>query len=170
MNARSALAATAALLLALAAAPRASALTMAGSATIEANGGALTLTTPIVQAGPCDRTLTLTGSSTALNTLPTAIGDPSSSGKTSLRKAGAGTWRLSGTSSYLGTTHIVAGKILAAGDAQYNGNGVFGYSSNGFDDAGGFIEVDAGCTVLLTQGVSFARYLRAAGGATLGAP
>ncbi|WP_395730163.1 autotransporter-associated beta strand repeat-containing protein [Prosthecobacter sp.] len=55
------------------------------------------------------RTLTLGGSNTNDNTLAAAIGD--NGGATALTKSGAGTWVLSGNSSYTGVTTVSGGSL-----------------------------------------------------------
>ena len=82
--------------------------------TLDASGsGAInfTSTAPVVLSGAnTPRTLTLTGSSIAANTLAAAIGD-NGSGATSLLKTGNGQWVLSGTSTYTGPTTVNAGTL-----------------------------------------------------------
>lgn len=84
------------------------------------------------------RTLTLTGTSTGNNTLAAIIGD--NGGATSLTKAGAGTWILTGTNTYTGTTTITAGTLqlgtfvatgtLGSGPVVNNGNLIVQKSSS----------------------------------------
>lgn len=58
------------------------------------------------------QTVTLTGSSTADNSLAALLADNGASGKTSLRKTGAGTWILRNpASTYTGVTTIVGGVL-----------------------------------------------------------
>jgi fibronectin-binding autotransporter adhesin len=71
------------------------------------NSGALAF------SGSGARTLELTGSSTANNTLGAAIGD-ASGGATSLLKSGSGTWVLTGSNNYSGDTTVLSGQLLAA--------------------------------------------------------
>ena len=59
------------------------------------------------------RTLTLTGTNTGNNTLSAAIGN--NGGATSLVKSGWGTWVLSGTSSYTGSTQVSVGTLVING-------------------------------------------------------
>ncbi|WP_395753761.1 autotransporter-associated beta strand repeat-containing protein [Prosthecobacter sp.] len=75
------------------------------------------------------KTLTLTGSNTGSNTLAAAIGD--NVGATSLTKSGAGTWVLTGSNSYSGTTTISAG-VLQIGNGGTSGTlGSGGVTDNG---------------------------------------
>jgi autotransporter-associated beta strand protein len=93
--------------------------------------GAITLssTGDIVVSGSGNRTLSLGGTSAAFNNISAALGDPVS-GKTSLVKDGAGTWRLFGNpKTYSGDTTVNAGKlylvatnILPAGAGKGNVN------------------------------------------------
>lgn len=59
--------------------------------------------------------LRLRGTSTASNTFATAITDSGSGGVTSLTKADAGTWILSGANTYTGATSVTAGTLLING-------------------------------------------------------
>jgi autotransporter-associated beta strand protein len=87
-----------------------------GGASIDSSGtGALVFTSDFTASGNGNKTLTLTGTNTALNTVGGAIVD-SSTGVTSLVKDGYGTWLLAGDNSYSGNTSIQSG-ILAIGGA-----------------------------------------------------
>lgn len=88
-----------------------------GGGTIDASGsGALnfTNTAAIAFSGPGPRVLTLTGSNTATNTLAAVLGD--SGGSSSLIKAGAGRWVLTGNNSYTGGTAIDGGTLQVSAD------------------------------------------------------
>jgi fibronectin-binding autotransporter adhesin len=61
------------------------------------------------------RTLTLTGTNTGNNTLATVVAD--NTGATSLVKSGTGTWLISGTNTFTGTTTINAGTLKVAGSS-----------------------------------------------------
>jgi autotransporter-associated beta strand protein len=87
--------------------------------TVSANGsGAVQFTAAsLTHSGTASaRTLNLGGSSTAGNTFGLAIGDSGTGAAlTSLAKSGAGTWILSGTSGYTGTTSVNAGTLVVSG-------------------------------------------------------
>ncbi len=78
------------------------ALTVAGNTAGGANAVAF--------SGSGNRTLTLTGSSTALNTFNPIIGD-GAGGATSVAKTGGGTWVLNGANTYTGNTTVSAGTL-----------------------------------------------------------
>ena len=82
--------------------------------TIDASGsGALVLSASSHDyTGTSTRTLTLTGTNTNYNDFRGVIAD--STGATSLTKSGAGTWNLSGTNTFTGTTTLSAGTLRAS--------------------------------------------------------
>jgi autotransporter-associated beta strand protein len=85
-----------------------------GGATIDASGsGALVFTSALTATGAGSKTLTLTGSSTAANTMGGAIVNNSGTNVTSLVKSGAGSWTLSGTAAntYTGATTVNSGTL-----------------------------------------------------------
>jgi len=93
-------------------------LTGAAGGIIDSSGtGALKFTnTGAVAFGTINlaRKLTLTGSSTADNTLAVAIGD-NGTGKTSFTKLGAGKWTITGTNTFTGATTVSEGTLLVNG-------------------------------------------------------
>lgn len=103
-------------------------LTTNGGGLDASGSGALNLTSTaaVTLSGAGARTLTLSGSSTAANTLNAPLGD--SGGPSSLIKAGVGTWVLTGANTYSGQTWIQSG-ILAL-----SGNGAISSSSRVFAD------------------------------------
>ena len=87
-----------------------------GGATLEADGtGPVTFSSAFTASGAGSKTLTLQGSNTGLNTVGGAIVDNSPANKTTVVKAQAGTWRLSGVNTYSGGTTVNAGTLEVAG-------------------------------------------------------
>ena len=88
------------------------------AATLDASGsGAINFTntaSPAYGTTAQTRTLNLTGTNTGNNTLAANIGN-NSSGAVSLAKSGAGTWVLSGASTYTGNTTVSAGTLAVTG-------------------------------------------------------
>jgi fibronectin-binding autotransporter adhesin len=65
--------------------------------------------------GTTPRTLKLTGSNAANNTLASAIANSTKGGVVNLEKSGSGTWVVSGANTYTGTTTVSAGTLLVNG-------------------------------------------------------
>jgi len=92
-------------------------------ARINANGsGTLKFTGAFNASGIGSKLLTLGGSNTGANEISGAIVNNSVSNTTSLAKADAGTWTLSGNNTYTGTTTVTAGTLLINGN-QASANG-----------------------------------------------
>ena len=123
-----------------------------GGATIEMDGaGPLVLTSAFTATGAGAKTLTLQGSSTAANTISGAIVNSSSA--TSLTKAQAGTWVLSGLNTYTGGTTISGGTLTIGGSGYLGGgsyagaitdNGTFIYASSAAQTLSGTISGSGG--------------------------
>ena len=96
-----------------------SAETAGATGTLDASGtGALNFTnTGAIAYGTAGqpRTVGLTGTSTAANTLAPLIGNNGSGGVVSVAKSGAGTWVLTGANTYSGGTAVNAGTLLVNG-------------------------------------------------------
>lgn len=82
-----------------------------GGATITASGtGALVFTSALTATGVGAKTLTLQGTYAGANELQGAIVD-SSSGATSLTKAGVGYWKVSGSNTFTGAVTVSGGRL-----------------------------------------------------------
>jgi fibronectin-binding autotransporter adhesin len=116
---------------------------------LDASGaGALNYTSTLADAftGSGNRTLTLTGASTASNTLASSIMDASTfgaggSGTTAIAKTGVGTWVLTGLNTYTGGTTI-SGGILQEGAADIGTLGSL--SADALGSASGSLTVTSG--------------------------
>lgn len=81
--------------------------------TIEANGtGPLALTSGVTAANG-SKTLTLSGTSTAVNAIGAIVNG--GSGAISVTKSGVGTWAMTDTNTYTGATNVNEGKLLVNG-------------------------------------------------------
>ena len=101
------------------------------NSTIKANGkGALILNGTINSNMTNNYNLILDGYNINENTIPSLTDQ--NSARLSLVKKGTGTWKLTESSSYKGNTYIKSGIIIAAGDAQHNGAGIFGWGIYGW--------------------------------------
>ena len=85
---------------------------------------------PDLVFGAQNRTLTLTGTSTAANALGGSLSNSASGGTLGVTKTGAGTWALGGTNTYTGATTVTAGTLavnapssISAGSAVTVGGG-----------------------------------------------
>lgn len=114
-------------------------------ATLDASGtGPVNFTaTAMTMTAGVARTLTLTGSNTANNTLAAVIAN--STGNVSLSKTGAGTWVLTGASTYAGGTTITSGSLLA-NNASGSATGTAAVNLNG-GKFGGFGSISGALTI-----------------------
>jgi len=95
---------------------------LAGNGGIAANGGdALTISGTVTGAAT---NFTLSGTSTALNSLPSIDASVAS-----VTKSGAGTWRLTGNSSYSGQLRVLDGRVIV-GSVGQTGPSPFGGDAN----------------------------------------
>ncbi len=86
-----------------------------GFSTLDASGaGALVFTNNGIAAGKAAAatTLTLTGSTTAANTLSPVIADGGAGGTAGLTKYGSGTWALAAANTYSGATSVLQGTLV----------------------------------------------------------
>lgn len=101
-----------------------------GGGTIQNDGsGAVTFSSNLTATGAGSKTFTLQGSNAGGNTISGVIVDNSGSNTTSLTKAGAGTWVLSGVNTYTGGTTINAG-TLQLGNANTSSGGALGKTTS----------------------------------------
>jgi fibronectin-binding autotransporter adhesin len=101
--------------------------TGAGGGTITNNGsGALVFTGSFANAGTGAKIFTLNGSNTGANEFQAALTDSSGVGALSFVKAGAGTWTLSGTSSFTGTVSVNQGILNVSSIADSGTNSAAG--------------------------------------------
>ena len=100
-----------------------------------------------------NRTVILSGSNTGDNTLSPALADDGLGGKTSLNKAGTGTWIVNGTNTYTGATTISAG-ILQFGKqvSLYNNTPASWTVGNIAVASGGTLSLNVGGTGEFTAG------------------
>jgi fibronectin-binding autotransporter adhesin len=101
-----------------------------GGAVFENDGsGAVTFSSNLTATGAGSKTFTLQGSNAGSNTISGVIVDNTSSNTTSVTKAGAGTWVLSGVNTYTGGTTINAG-TLQLGNANTSSGGALGKTTS----------------------------------------
>lgn len=83
-----------------------------GGATIQADGtGNLIFTANNTATGAGDKTLTLTGSGAATNSIGKIVDNSVNVNQTSVSKTGTTTWTLAAANTYTGTTSVTAGKL-----------------------------------------------------------
>ncbi|MEY3896072.1 MAG: hypothetical protein RLZZ214_1592 [Verrucomicrobiota bacterium] len=90
-----------------------------GGGTIDQSGtGLLLFTNNFTATGGGSKSLTLSGSTAGTGEISGGIVDNSGTNKTSLAKSGTGTWELSGTNTYTGTTSVNEGKLVINGNSS----------------------------------------------------
>ncbi len=130
-----------------------------GTATVTASGtGAMVFQNAFNFAEAGNKLLTLTGTSTAANTLQGGILDPAAGGAVSLLKSGVGTWALSGVNTYTGTTTITGGILRLSGAGALPQNAIV--VQNGAFDIAGLNDVtlngDPALKLVSTELISYA--------------
>ena len=141
----------------------------AGTTITAQNGNALTLSntftgatgSPTTTLGVVARSLTLTGSNAGANTVSSILGNSSGGGALSLIKSGTGTWVLSGSNTYTGTTSVSAGTLaLGANNALPNSSavsiGAAILNAATFSDTVGTLDVTAAAVINLGTGGALA--------------
>ena len=122
-----------------------------GGATLDASGGGAFVVSGPVGVGTAGvKTLTLTGTSTAANTITSTFGN--GAGTLGLAKSGAGTWVLTGNNSFGGAVAINAGTLIAASSTAL-GTGAITVAGAGSTTPA------TGGTLALTGGVTLANVL-----------
>jgi autotransporter-associated beta strand protein len=109
------------------------------------NAGAIAYTTTNA------RSFTLTGSNTGDNTLRPILAN--NTGLTSLTKAGAGSWVLSGINTYTGTTTISAGILSISSDANL-GTAPGSITANSITLSGGTLQATANLALNSNRGIT----------------
>ncbi|TAE72909.1 MAG: hypothetical protein EAZ84_13755, partial [Verrucomicrobia bacterium] len=136
----------------------------------QSGSGLLKFTSAFTATGAGSKTLTLQGSTAGTGEIAAAIVDNSGTNKTSLAKAGTGTWTLSGTNAYTGTTAVNAG-TLKLDYASGNDTSKLADAS-ALTLAGGTLELAGGSHAEVVASTSlaagtFSRLAGSAGGAVL---
>lgn len=134
-------------------------IVMYGDGTIQADGtGPLVLTMAISHGGTCSRTLTISGSSTAANSIG-SIPEISGSSTVSVVKDGSGLWLLSGSNNYIGGFTLKAGTVVVTNAG--GGDSVLGFSSGPAPVLGDTAsDASVPARLLLEAGVRSTRVLR----------
>lgn len=141
---------------------------------IEQSGtGLLKFTSAFTATGAGSKTLTLQGSTAGTGEIGGAIADNSGANKTSLIKAGSGTWTLSGANTYTGTTAVNGGTLKLNYDTGTGGTNDTKLADAGaLTLGGGTLELVGGshpelvASTTLAAG-SFSKVIRTGGSAVL---
>jgi autotransporter-associated beta strand protein len=129
--------------------------TTGGGALDQSGSGVLTFTHAVTATGAGSKTLTLQGSSKGSGVLAGAIADNAPSNRTSVLKAGTGTWTLAGTNSHTGAT-ILQGGVLAPTSDRAFGAVPAAPSPGRIVLAGGTLEVTSSWALASARGVALA--------------
>ena len=133
-----------------------------GGATLDSSGtGAIVFTSNFTATGAGSKTLTLTGSSSAANTISGAIVNNSGANTTSLVKSGAGTWVLSGANTFTGPTTINGGMLSIDADNRL-GTAPVAATANQLVFNGGTLNTTASFVLNVNRGTTLS-----AGGGTI---
>jgi len=143
-----------------------------GGATIDQSGsGLLKFSGSNTATGNGIKTLTLQGSTAGTGEISGAIVDNSGTNKTSVVKAGTGTWTISGANTYTGTTAVNGGTLLVNGNSSSATGNVsvsnMGSVLGGSGTIGGAVTVNANATILGGTGNAASGTLTLSGALTL---
>ena len=127
---------------------------LVGNGVIQNNGsGALNFTSPVLASQTAPATLTLGGSNTGNNTFGGVIPNGSVTNTTSVTKADAGKWMLSGTNTYTGATMVTAGTLILSGTGSVNTSSAINVSGGAKFVNNSSVAVNAALIVLAGSGV-----------------
>ncbi len=111
-----------------------------GGATIEMDGaGPLVFTSAFTATGGGSKTFTLQGSSTAANAINGVIPNNTSTFKTALTKAQAGSWTLGGLNTFSGNMTISGGTLTIGGSGDLGNSGGNGSYAGTISDTATFV-------------------------------
>lgn len=92
----------------------------------QSGSGHLKFTSNVIVSVSGTKTFNLNGSSSGTGEISGNIPNPPTTGNTRIFKIGSGTWTLSGTNSYLGTTIINGGTLIVGANAPSASDGALG--------------------------------------------
>ncbi|MEO8617432.1 MAG: autotransporter-associated beta strand repeat-containing protein [Luteolibacter sp.] len=134
-----------------------------GGATLQSDGtGAVVLTTSPILTGVGNKTLVLQGANAGDNSMGGSISDSAGS-VTSVAKMQAGTWCLTGSSGYSGTTSVTGGTLIASAPVRAFGTNPSGISIGG----SGALSLRSDTSVSFTNGTIPYNLTTTGNGATL---
>ena len=109
-----------------------------GTVTVDQSGsGLLKFTSDVATTGNGARTLALTGSTSGTGEISGVIPN-SASGAVSVTKSGTGTWTLSGSNTYTGTTTVAGGTLRNGSAISFTAKGALALSGTSTFDLNGF--------------------------------
>ncbi|BCU76390.1 autotransporter-associated beta strand repeat-containing protein [Luteolibacter sp. LG18] len=119
-----------------------------GAGILDQSGtGLLKFTSAFTATGAGIKTLTLQGSTIGSGEIAGAIVDNSGTNKTSVTKAGTGTWTLSGADTYTGATTINAGTLNVAGSLTSTVTVNTGGTLGGSGSTNGLVTLNSGSSI-----------------------
>ncbi|HVD97731.1 MAG TPA: autotransporter-associated beta strand repeat-containing protein [Cytophagaceae bacterium] len=132
-----------------------------GGATLDQSGtGTLTFTSAFTATGAGSKILTLQGSTAGSGIISAAIVNNSGANTTALYKDGTGTWTLSGTNTYTGSTTVNAGTLVLGKANAISSSSNFILSggtfstgaTTGFSESAGTLTLTGDATIALGTG------------------